>query len=152
MQKISSKFTFFAKYFNPAFIALCFAILTKSLIKKVQNGEMPPFVYVLVAALGVALAYFIYQKLFPLMDEVHEQDGQLLLRRGSTVVQVKFSEIADVTLWRLNPPIIILHLTQDCIFGKKLSFVPHMPTFSFQNVPTFDKLKSKVAQAKKERV
>ncbi len=126
-------------------------MLTKGLYSKVQRGEFDLLLFIfLVLIVWMGLAYLVKQRFLPLMDEVNALESGLGLRRGTKRVKIKFTDIDEVKLSRSNPPIITLLLNRNCEFGGKVSFVPHMRTFSFQKIPTFDDLQSLVAEAKEK--
>ena len=148
MIKISSRFTFLAKYLNPACVSIVYWILTKGLIHKVQMGQLKSYLYLSIAMAAIIIIVLILNRFITLLDEVEEDEDYLYLRRGSKKVKIHFSDILKFTLSRSNPPIIFIYLKKPCSFGMKVSFVPHMSIFSFQKVQAFEDLQTKLATIK----
>ncbi len=146
MRKISSSLTFFVKYVNPACILVVLWILSKSVKEKVAQGLWPPYSMGILVAVAVILFFLIRKKYASLVDDVYQQKDGLLIRKRAMKLKIKYSDIRNLELIRLNPPIIKLYLHSPSQFGLELSFVPPARLFSFMDVPLYEELKQKVEQ------
>jgi hypothetical protein len=127
MERISSRFTFWAKWVFPTawFGFLAFFVIVTVGTGVAQKDLFFVFVPVVMAIFG----FFLMRKVaWDLADSVDDFGSYLLIRRKGKEVRVEFKDVKNVSVSTfVNPPRITLKLVKPTELGDEISFSPRVP-------------------------
>lgn len=127
MNRISSGFTFFNKWF---LLLGWIGFLGFFVYEAVQEGaaQSDPMFVVIPIGMAIVGAFFMWKLFWDLADSVDDCGSYLLVRRGSIEERVELASIMNISVSTFqNPPRITLRLVKPGALGKEISFSPRKP-------------------------
>jgi hypothetical protein len=154
MRQISSKWTFFYKYVFPViWFGFIIVFLIVAVFVPSRSGQGLPIPALIVPIIMLGIGYALMKKLiFDLADEVWDDGGALLVKKGGQEERIALSDIKNVNYSTMSsPPRVVLSLRRPSVFGDQLAFCAPIQFIPFATSPVIDDLIERIDVARRKQ-
>jgi hypothetical protein len=154
MRQISSKWTFFYKYVFPViWFGFIIVFLIVAVFVPSRSGQGLPIPALIVPIIMLGIGYALMKKLiFDLADEVWDDGGALLVKKGGQEERIALSDIKNVNYSTMSsPPRVVLSLRRPSVFGDQLAFCAPIRFIPFATSPVIDDLIERIDVARRKQ-
>ena len=126
MKKISSDLTFLNKRFYPVIVFIFAGIIVLFNLYLIIYEKRIDLSFISAPFFIGIIGYLLIKRLvLDLADEVWDDGGALLVKKGGESLRINFTDIKKVDYsYFTNQPRVTLRLNNNTIFGDTLSFMP----------------------------